>query len=302
MTDAVLAPAPEEIPVFFPAGGETLFGILTRPAAQPKGVGVILLAVRATFHRNRVAVLLARRLAGLGFHVLRFDYHGLADSTGTATFHLDQPFVDDVEGAVRRMREEGVEEFVLVGQCFGARTALAAAARLDGMAGAVLVALPVLDWSGKTAQKLGARQLARRGIRPSSLRALRNRERRRAYLRLVLAKGRMLRGRPRKAENPASLVSPVVLRPLEQLVKGRVPVVFLYGTQDGYYQDFRQALQGRIGDLFRHHPDLLHLSDEIEGQVHGYRELSVQEPFLEVAEDWIGRITETEQRGQTDGL
>ncbi|MDP8957906.1 MAG: alpha/beta fold hydrolase, partial [Actinomycetota bacterium] len=148
MSERLLVSASEEIPVFFPAGGETLFGILTRPVGEPKGVGVVLLAVRATFHRNRVAVLLARRLAGLGFHVLRFDYHGLADSSGTATFHLDQPFVEDVEGAVRRMRQEGVERFVLVGQCFGARTALAAAARLDGIAGVVLVALPVLDWSG----------------------------------------------------------------------------------------------------------------------------------------------------------
>ncbi|MDP8959991.1 MAG: hypothetical protein M3N51_12595, partial [Actinomycetota bacterium] len=95
-----------------------------------------------------------------------------------------------------------------------------------------------------------------------------------------------------------------------QLVKRRIPVVFIYGMQDGYYQDFRQALQGRFGDLFRNHPDLLQLSTEIEGQVHGYREFSVQERFLEVAESWIGRIAPAErrkvgssqQRGQADGL
>ena len=63
----------------------SLDGIITNPAAAgpiDSSPGVILLN-SGLVHRvgpNRVYVKLARRLAGLGLTVLRFDYSGVGDS------------------------------------------------------------------------------------------------------------------------------------------------------------------------------------------------------------------------------
>lgn len=136
-------------PVFFPAGGERLFGVFTAPSGDAHGTAVTMLTgggyITST-HRNRLYVRLARRLAGLGYHSMRFDYRGTGESTGTIDgFLLDQPFVEDVLGAVEWVEGQGVVRHVLVGSCFGARTALAAADHVSGLDSAVLLSAPVRD-------------------------------------------------------------------------------------------------------------------------------------------------------------
>src|SRR5574341_346327 len=97
-------PETREVPVFFPVKGEQLFGVLSIPEGASRGTGVIQL-VGGSFipgtNINRVAVRLARTLAARGFHVLRFDYHGVGECTGSIdAYHLDAPFTSDLEGAV----------------------------------------------------------------------------------------------------------------------------------------------------------------------------------------------------------
>ena len=69
-----------ELPVRFPVADERAFGILTEPLGTARGIGVVLL--NATSDRNRLQTRLARRLAAIGFHVLRFDYRGFGESSG----------------------------------------------------------------------------------------------------------------------------------------------------------------------------------------------------------------------------
>jgi exosortase A-associated hydrolase 1 len=73
-----------ERPVRFFCEGETLIGILAQPE-QPAAIGVVVVVggpqYRAGSHRQ--FTLLARRLASAGFAVLRFDYRGMGDSSGT---------------------------------------------------------------------------------------------------------------------------------------------------------------------------------------------------------------------------
>ena len=71
-------------PLHFGPVGSPLFGCYHPPDGAARRSGVVLCYpfgqeyVRA----HRAFRLLANRLASVGFHVLRFDYHGCGDSSG----------------------------------------------------------------------------------------------------------------------------------------------------------------------------------------------------------------------------
>jgi dienelactone hydrolase len=143
------AQAKDENFVYIPDGVDHVFGVLTEPVVKPSGLGVLLLPglvyVLST-NRNRMFVDLARDLAGDGHRVLRIDYRGVGESTGViGPYALDDPDPADVVGAVECLAAERRTDLVVVGSCFGARTAmhtLAEDARLRGM---VLLAPPLGD-------------------------------------------------------------------------------------------------------------------------------------------------------------
>lgn len=122
----------EEFPVFVPAGGERLCAVVCAPAGEIRDLGVLLLtgANMTRTHRNGMWVRAARALAGEGFTSVRFDYHGNGDSTGTASFDLEQPFDEDVNAVADFLRRAtGIRHLAVVATCFGARTAMAVAAQ-----------------------------------------------------------------------------------------------------------------------------------------------------------------------------
>lgn len=121
-----------------------LFGVLAEPnpADAVPGAPAVLLANMGVNHRvgsNRLWVNLARRLARLGFQVLRFDLSGLGDSLQRPGTH------GDLERAVLDLREAmdfvrargGPESFVVMGLCSGADSAHAVAVA-DPRIGAVV--------------------------------------------------------------------------------------------------------------------------------------------------------------------
>jgi dienelactone hydrolase len=278
----------DERPVFFPAAGETLFGIHTWPPGDRLGVGVILLAVRATYYRNRVAVRLARQLAADGFDVLRFDYHGVGESTGSSVFDLDRPFVDDLLGAVRWAREQGLRRLVVLGQCFGARTALAAASQIEELAGMVCVAMPFRHDAAQAIEKLALPDYARRALQPSNWMRLREAEFRsnvRDAGRALL--GRLLRrGRRANGASPRFPVHPALKLRLEHVIDRKLPLLFLYGADDPSYQEFLLARQDALRDLFAR-ASSVEVAASIPGELHAFRDVSAQELFLSTARRWI---------------
>lgn len=110
---------------------DAVFGIATWPHA-PVQRAVLLLNPGAVAHHgpNRLHVELARRLAALGFLVLRFDQSGLGDSkvragnAGNVVYGVDA--VADIGLAVAWSRRAGAREVVLAGLCSGAYHALRA--------------------------------------------------------------------------------------------------------------------------------------------------------------------------------
>ena len=121
-----------------------LVGILAEPdAGRCSDVAVLLWNV-GLVHRVgpfRVYADLARRLARLGYPVLRFDLSGLGDSEvrdGTGTD--SERAVLDVRDAMELVRERcGHERFVLVGFCSSVDHAHAAAMQEPAVAGIVQV-------------------------------------------------------------------------------------------------------------------------------------------------------------------
>jgi dienelactone hydrolase len=166
----------DEQPVFFPAGPETLFGILTSPPARPRGTAVVLLQGAGyviSANHNGLWARLARALAARGWHALRLDYHGVGESTGRfERVRLDRLPTLDLLGAVDWLAGAGVGRAVVVGSCFGARVALEAAPEIAALAGVALLGPPLrvvaddgqADRAEVAAMLRGLAGLAARGI------------------------------------------------------------------------------------------------------------------------------------------
>jgi pimeloyl-ACP methyl ester carboxylesterase len=105
-----------------------LVSVITRPAGHPRGTAVIILGAGLA-HRvgpNRMTVRAARLLAGMGYVVARFDHRGIGDSGPRRD---SRPFTEVSVEETREVmdyltRHQGVTDFVLMGICSGAETAL----------------------------------------------------------------------------------------------------------------------------------------------------------------------------------
>ncbi len=292
-----------ERPVFFPAGPDTLFGVLTAPVSQSNGLCVVMLhggGYTVSSHLNGTTARLCRDLAALGYHSFRFTYHGVENSTGRLEeARLDEPFTADLTGAVEWLAEAGLDRLVLVGSCFGARTALSFAEHHPSVAALVLEAPSPIDMSRSdgTARRL-AMEVGLGGYLQRAARAVISGKafdarRLRRYLRFarfkLLSILRRLTGRWGKTGRPDPFgPSRRFLRPLEQLVGRRVPVFFLYGTRDWFGIQFGKALGGELGELVDGSDGLIE-SVQIEGNVHGLTTVVTQEKVRTLVVEWLAR-------------
>lgn len=298
---------PVERPTFFPSGSETLFGILTEPTGPANGSAVMILsggATPVTTNRNRLSVRLCRRAAALGFHGFRLDYHGAGESTGMVTqLRLDQPFDEDADGAVAWMQERGIEDFVLVGSCFGSRVALAEAAANDRVRRLVLMAAPTRDAVmgnraiARTADDWSLWRFIRTALHPRILRGWLDPNRRRLYRRYAREKWRAIvrLGRHRlhraSSDDPPWISAPFVEQ-FRRVVDRQVRVLLLFGETDSFYSDFQRALSGSLGSIVEQAGDRIEIR-VLPGQIHGFTSLSVQDAVLDETFDWLASIPKT---------
>jgi pimeloyl-ACP methyl ester carboxylesterase len=294
--DSPRVTARDERPVFFDAHGQTLFGVFTRPTTPPRMTAVILLTGGdhiPSINRNRLWVRLARTLAGDGYHVLRFDYHGVGESTGLVEyFELEKPFTSDVEAAVRWIRGQGIDEFVLVGICFGAGTALSCVGRIEGLRGIVASAHPVHDL--EMLQGLGTMGYVRQVLEAEGLAGLlRRAPRARSYVSYLgrrIRAGRSRRGRDGTATDPQpGRASELFLRQVARVADLRVPTLFVYGTDDGYLERFERARNGALGETLARAGSVVEIAT-LDGPAHQLTALDVQDAFLGLVESWLAEL------------
>ena len=305
MADPISTHAVVERPVHFRAGPHTLFGILTEAANGGGEAGVVLAtggAYVAAPNRNRLSVRLARALATLGCQTIRFDYHGVGESTGKIEgYWLDRPFVEDLLGAVDVLRSAGARRVILIGSCFGARTILAAADRVPELVGAMLISTPVRDFQmgdntpDQYARDLSVPQLLGRALRSHVWRNLFAPETPRAFLRsrrlitrtAALKLARLLRGPAEHGR--ARGVSDQFRAGLARLRTRRTPLLFLYGRDENFYKEFERACRGELTDLLTGNESVVAV-EIVEGVIHGFTTLAVQEQVMARALSWIETV------------
>lgn len=289
----------EHRPVFFPEGDNSIFGIFT-PAPEPKGPAVVILSGglhgTSTIGRNRLFLRMAERLAAAGYHALRFDYHGIGESTGlAASFGSDAPFARDAVAAVRWLESQGIDQTVLLGKCFGSRLAWAAARDIESLAAMVVVDSPMRHF-GKGERKITSHanapvsDLARRSLRLHTLRGLLDARRRTSYALIVRAKVRALRRRLAGSADEESSgmdgVSRSLVTSFQGLVEREVPVLFLYGTDDQAYGEFQQARAGHLGRLIERGGPRVEVRT-IAGTVTGFAYVDIQDTVIANVTDWL---------------
>lgn len=288
-----------ESPVLIDAGGDRLFGIL----AGPNDASVAVLLVQGGWYGtsmgpNRMLLRLERRLADRGCMSLRFDYHGVGESTGTIDrFYLDAPHIEDVEAAVRWLHGRGVERVVIVGVCVGGLAALGCAASDPTVVGVALVSGALGgQMSRKTQRELMKRQtplhrLLRYGIRPWALAGLFDPVRRRRYAKILRVRWRAATGRIPIRETPAVGLDPSgpgrpFLDAIKQIVERGVDLLFVYGEKDKDFERFEEARTGRLGELIERGGSRVELT-VLPGDVHAFDSIESQQAVIQRIVDWV---------------
>lgn len=301
MTDGHRSPLYDEVPVVFPADQEEIYGIFVQPRRAPSNVGVVLLnggGFIAMTHRNRMWVHLARGLAERGFPVLRFDYHGVGESTGDIPeLWLDGPFVEDLKGAVDWLRGRGLTRLVFVGSCFGARTIIATAPNLQEAEGAVLLSMP--PGSARLGELAAERFAAeftmadyvRRAARWRVIGRLFDAKWRDAYRRVAQAKLRKLiapraDGAARGGDHAPALVSRRFLRDMREVSRRRLPTLMVYGDAEGHYHDIQRAMDSEFGRIVREAGDAIEIRT-VPGVLHGFTTMEMQQTAVTQTLEWI---------------
>ncbi len=304
---AEMATSVQERPIFFPSGGDTLFGVVTDPVSEPRGVGVILLyggGYTMSSYYNQYWTNLARRVAGIGFHALRFDHHGNGDATGRVdNFDHKTPFSDDVLAAIRFMEGEGVRRFLLVGDCLGGRGVLVAAADVDSVEGVYTISAMVRDGRMEKAEdwaeQYGLGHYLRRAFRWKTLKNLASREMRRSYLKVGSAKVRQVTGRAGREDikMAADLASNAgasgrFLDPLARFLDRGGSIRFVFGDEDEERRaDFDQALSGRLGEILESGGARAEVG-MVSGSLANIQDPPTQDAIIEEVANWSVRVAE----------
>lgn len=288
-----------ETPVFFRSGDETLFGIVTEPQGLDRGIAVVHLRdgnQGPSSGRSRTSALLCRRLASLGFHTLRLDYHGVGESTGEINhFRLEEPFREDVEACTEHLRGLGLTRIVLIGECFGARTAISCHNLLE-LEAVVLIGTPLRDAEkvrGTTRPFVRHRSLIGytfRALRPRVLREMLHPKQRRMYLNAARS---ALAAKPYQREGAAGTspgwVSTSLLRGLGALASRRIPVLFVNGTADPGFEDFQRAEKGTLGEILERTDTRMEV-DVLEGRIAACADAAIQEPVIDLIGVWLESV------------
>jgi pimeloyl-ACP methyl ester carboxylesterase len=278
-----------ERPVFIPFEDGQIFAVVTTPAGPARGVGVVIAHGRGdqmTFHRNQLSKRLAGRLAEQGFHVVRFDYPGVGDSTGRSRgFALSVTQDREILRVLDELRRAGLKRYAFVGYCVGGRSALAASLAIEGVEALVLACTPLL--SARSEKALLESKGKQPGTVPKANGLKASGFPRRSPLRRLAAR-LLARGRKYRAQASGSRLDPKVRQRLRTLVESGHPTLMVYGRDDEYALEAREV--AGIASGWNASPESLRLHDSTPGIMHGFLSIAAQEAFLKIAVDWLSNI------------
>jgi pimeloyl-ACP methyl ester carboxylesterase len=253
---------------------------------------------------NRVFVRLSRELAALGFPAIRIDWRGMGESGGQIErFHLDLPFADEVRAAAHHLLATGCDDVVLVGFCFGAHSALNAAADLPVRAlGLVSLSLPAEGaMESKTyeaASKMSITRLLAMNLRPAVLNGWLEPTTRSVYLKGARAKWRMMRRRWRSS-TPAEALALERASRQQQLdrMSGELvgafeqgaSLLFVFGEDDLQVPGFEKLRHGDLAPWFADAGDRIQVVIA-PGDLHGFASLESQDRTITAIRTWMAGL------------
>jgi pimeloyl-ACP methyl ester carboxylesterase len=296
------------MPVLFPEPEKTNFGLLSEPTGvEQRTTGVVLMSGTfggtTTLGRNRMWLKMARSLADRGYPVLRFDYTGLGDSIGDQyCYELETPAVPEAKAAFDLLESRGVTSVLIVATCYGSRGALAGAAGDPRVRGLYLLVPPIrsgtkgVGGADHLAEYAGTGELAKRALSRRVIRKLiKNPQARKAAARVVTRKLGISRDKVPTPEQPTSVATvrdadEGFHRPLRALLTDGIPVRFLYGEEDFFWTEFREAREGRLGRALERFPHLVDI-ETVPGVVRGFLSVRVQDIVINSSVDWVGRLS-----------
>jgi hypothetical protein len=206
---------------------------------------------------------------------------------------MDEPFLDEAFGAAQLLRDEGCDRIAIYGECFGARTAVVAAADMPDLVAMYLVTLVLRDGavSEQNPQRLVDDMPTSEFVkRIGKLRHIGDPKRRRLYIDAVRNKSRLLWQKARYRREGNSTLAPWVGRQvvsgLEGLGARGIPVHLVYG--DSYWDPHRFDFEEVADDLkpLRYDTTTSQVLDEM---IAGYRTLPVQDHLVPLVGEWFDR-------------
>ncbi len=306
--------------VSFPnSEGAKLHGMLHEPHPRiARRVCVLLLSpgIKGRVGPHRLYLKMADRLAGMGFHVLRFDFAGLGDSEGA----IDESVLADVYNSIQSgryvgdtiaamdwmRREYGLDRFVGSGLCGGSITALLAGADDQRMRSMLALSIPtVLDGGEANWGRFATdRQLA--GIRRGYIMRLAKPD---AWLRLLSGRTnyrtlwRSLRAAlPRSSKHtsgvaapdksvsaPRDDTNPKVAPALLKFLRSKRPMLLVFSGADRLLWDFEEKF------VTRNQPQLEPLRQYYDVRTIANANHILSDPawvrqLLDLAVEWLDRV------------
>ena len=274
-----------EQPVFFPAGGVNLAGILTLPETPSEWVVILPWGAGAfpSSARNRIRTRLARALAGDGFPSFRFDYSGVGESGGSYhTPTMSSPYTKEIVAACQWLRSEGFHRIVVVANCFGAWSALHAASFIEGLAGMVLVNCPVRRDHDEVRAASRSWRWWWQHLKRFQWSKIFNPRRRALYRRLVKSRAKSLVG--------AGVRDGRYTAAIKKVLERGVPLQLMYGN-DGFRPDFEAELTRGLSAYVQQgqRPSgYITVSERVEG----FASLASQHLLVETVRAWVADFSQ----------
>ena len=272
--------------VQIPFGHEHMAGILTIPREANKHSILIPWGAGAypSSGRNRLRARFARNLAERGFHSLRFDYVGVGESTGIyRKGDTRYPFAQDICAAADWLVGRAPDHLLIVANCFGGWSVLAAASDLPTPEGVCLINSPL----GRSHVEVRAHQSAGRplmeGIRRINFEKLRSPVHRDVYKKFLITKGRRWFG-----PHPVRTRSAPYLKGLNVLLSRNARVLLLYGSDD-FREDLDAVMRGTPGKRLISDPRVQVVC--VEESFQGCVALTAQDVLFQRVAPWLEQVS-----------
>jgi pimeloyl-ACP methyl ester carboxylesterase len=235
-----------------------------------------------------MSVRIARRLASLGFVVVRFDHSGVGDS-GIRRDRLtwSESTVVEARDVMNDLEQRfGVKRFILAGLCSGAVTAFKTACADERVVGVVMMNSQGLDMNSEWNRYVKNRSWARQYWRTSLLdreawkRALKGKIQ---YRRLAKVLVDQIRDRVTPPRHVME-ISEHLSRQLHALLDRRVRFLFVHSHGDhslDYFDVFTGSCLERLRSAPGYRNEIVHRTD------HTFTLLGNQKELLDAIADWF---------------